>query len=144
VGRPAQRTQGYVPENQFRCPHLDLHGGRLTEILEPLLEPRETSTIPDREEEHRVAGSSSTRPRWTDIREEPQHHTNARFQQQSTGMPNSTSAEENLPSSTCSPVRRTLENDQTGRDRHRISKPEERRKNSKANQSKSQGRAHPS
>ena len=73
MGRPAQRTQGSVPENQFRRPRPDLHGGRLTEILEPLLRPWETSTAPAREEEHRAAGSPSTRPRWTIIREEPQH-----------------------------------------------------------------------
>jgi hypothetical protein len=66
VGRPAQRTQGSVPENQFCRPHPDLHGGRLTEILEPLPEPRETSTAPAREEEHRAVGSPSTRPRWTE------------------------------------------------------------------------------
>ena len=73
MGRPAQRTRGSVPENQFRRPRPDLHGGRLTEILEPLLRPWETSTAPAREEEHRAAGSPSTRPRWTIIREEPQH-----------------------------------------------------------------------
>jgi hypothetical protein len=73
VGRPAQRTQGSVPENQFRRPHPDLHGGRLTEILEPLPEPRESSTAPAREEEYRAAGSSSTRPRWTIIRRTAPH-----------------------------------------------------------------------
>jgi hypothetical protein len=40
----------------------------LTEILEPLLRPWETSTTPAREEEHRAAGSPNTRPRWTTIR----------------------------------------------------------------------------
>jgi hypothetical protein len=73
VGRPAQRTQGSVPENQFRRPHPDLHGGRLTEILEPLPEPRETSTAPAREEEHRAAGSPSTRLWWTIIRRTTPH-----------------------------------------------------------------------
>jgi hypothetical protein len=83
VGRPAQRTQGSVPENQFRRPRPDLHGGRLTQILEPLSEPRETSTAPAREEEHHAAGSPSNRPRWTETRESTsstkarrqQHHT---------------------------------------------------------------------
>jgi hypothetical protein len=46
-----------------------MHGGRLTEILEPLREPKETSTTPAREEKHRAAGSPSTRPRWTETRE---------------------------------------------------------------------------
>jgi hypothetical protein len=82
VGRSAQRTQGSVPENQFRRPRPGLHGGRLTEILEPLPEPRETSTAPAREEEHHAVGSPSTRPRWTKIRE--QHHTGVRAQKKST------------------------------------------------------------
>jgi hypothetical protein len=69
VGRPAQRSQGSILENQFRHPRLDLHGGRLTEIQEPLPDPRETYTAPAREEEHRAAGSPSTRPRWTETRE---------------------------------------------------------------------------
>jgi hypothetical protein len=137
MGRPAQRTQGSVPENQFHRPRPDLHDGRLIEILEPLLRPWETSATPEREEEHRAVGSPSTRPRWTEIREEPQHHTNARFRQQSTDMPNSTSAKANLPSFTCLPVRRTRE--RTGRIRHRISKPVERRKNSRANLTKARG-----
>jgi hypothetical protein len=68
VGRPAQRTQGSVPENQFRRPRPDLHGERLTKILEPLLRPWETSTAPARGEEHCAAGSPNTRPRWTTIR----------------------------------------------------------------------------
>jgi hypothetical protein len=76
VGRPAQRTQGSVPENQFRRPRPNLHGGRLTEILESLPESRETSTAPAREEEHHAAGSSSTRTRWTIIRAE-WHRTGA-------------------------------------------------------------------
>jgi hypothetical protein len=83
VGRPAQRTQGSVPENQFRRPRPGLHGGRLTEILEPLPEPRETSTAPAREEEHRAAGSPSTRPRWTETRESTSS-TKARHQQHHT------------------------------------------------------------
>jgi hypothetical protein len=82
MGRSAQRTQGYVPENQFRRPSPDLHGGRLTEILEPLLERRETSTTPAREEEHRAAGSPSTRPRWTVSRQSARHHTGTQEQQQ--------------------------------------------------------------
>jgi hypothetical protein len=82
MGRSAQRTQGSVPENQFRCPHPDLHGGRLTEILEPLPEPRETSTTPAREEEHRAVGSPSTRPRWTETRQSARHHTGTQAQQQ--------------------------------------------------------------
>ena len=85
MGRPAQRTRSSVPENQFRRPRPGLHGGRLTEILEPLPEPRETSTAPAREDEHRAAGSSSTRPRWTEIRQESEHRRSARFRQQSTG-----------------------------------------------------------
>ena len=72
MGRPAQRTQGSVPENQFRRPRPDLHGGRLTEILEPLPEPRVTSMAPAREE-HRVAGSPSNRPRWIIIRQTTPH-----------------------------------------------------------------------
>jgi hypothetical protein len=88
VGRPAQRTRGSVPENQFRRPRPDLHGGRLTEILEPLPEPRETSTAPAREEEHRAAGSPSTRPRLTAIRG-TQHHTGTeRIDQLVTGTAN--------------------------------------------------------
>jgi hypothetical protein len=83
VGRPAQRTQGSVLENQFRRPRPGLHGGRLTEILEPLPEPRETSTAPAREEEHRAAGSPSTRPRWTETRESTSS-TKARHQQHHT------------------------------------------------------------
>jgi hypothetical protein len=39
----------------------------------------ETSTAPAREEEHRAAGSSSTRPRWTIIRAE-RHRTGAEIQ----------------------------------------------------------------
>jgi hypothetical protein len=74
VGRPAQRTQGSVLENQFRRPRPGLHGGRLTEILEPLPEPRETSTAPAREDEHRAAGSPSTRPRRTEIRTDRAPH----------------------------------------------------------------------
>jgi hypothetical protein len=54
----------------------------LTKILEPLPEPKETSTAPAREEEHRAAGSPSTRPQWTKIRE--QHHTGVRAQKKST------------------------------------------------------------
>jgi hypothetical protein len=80
VGRSAQRTRSSVPENQFRRPRPGLHGGRLTEILEPLPEPRETSTAPAREAEHRAAESSGTRPRWTVIRR-TQHHTGAQVNQ---------------------------------------------------------------
>ena len=88
MGRPAQRTRGSVPENQFRRPRPDLHGGRLTEILEPLPEPRETSSAPAREEEHRAAGSPSTRPRLTAIRG-TQHHTGTeRIDQLVTGTAN--------------------------------------------------------
>jgi hypothetical protein len=83
VGRPAQRTQDSVPENQFCRPRPGLHGGRLTEILEPLPEPRETSTAPAREEKHRAAGSPSTRPRWTETRESTSS-TKARHQQHHT------------------------------------------------------------
>jgi hypothetical protein len=52
----------------------------LTEILEPLPEPRETSTAPAREAEHRATESSGTRPRWTVIRR-TQHHTGAQVNQ---------------------------------------------------------------
>jgi hypothetical protein len=83
VGRPAQRTQGSVPENQFCRPRPDLHGGRLTEILEPLPEPRDTSTAPAREEEHRAAGSPSTRPWWTRTRGS-MSNTKAQHQQRHT------------------------------------------------------------
>jgi hypothetical protein len=79
VGRPAQRTQGSDPENQFRHPRLGLHGGRLTEILEPLPEPRETSA---REDEHRAAGSPNTRPRWTTIRTNRAPHRSTWLEQQ--------------------------------------------------------------
>jgi hypothetical protein len=78
VGRPAQRTQGSVLENQFRRPRPDLHSGRLTEILEPLLRSWETSTAPAREEEHRAAGSPNTRPRWTTIRANRAPHRRTR------------------------------------------------------------------
>jgi hypothetical protein len=80
MGRPAQRTQGSVPENQFRRPRPGLHSGRLTEILEPLLRLWETSTTPAREDEHRAAGSPGTRPWWTIIRR-TQHHTSAQVNQ---------------------------------------------------------------
>jgi hypothetical protein len=86
VRRPAQRTQGSIPENQFRRPRPGLHGGRLTEILEPLPKPRETSTAPAREDEHRAAGSPGTRPRWTEIRSDraPRRRT---VNERSTGEP---------------------------------------------------------
>jgi hypothetical protein len=80
VGRSAQRTQGSIPENQFRCPRPGLHGGRLTEILELLLRLWDMSTAPAREDEHRAAGSPDTRPRWTIIRR-TQHHTGAQVNQ---------------------------------------------------------------
>jgi hypothetical protein len=86
VGRPAQRTRGSVPENQFRRPRPGLHGGRLTEILEPLPEPRETSTAPAREDEHRAAGSPGTRPRWTEIRSDRAPHRRT-SEARSTGEP---------------------------------------------------------
>jgi hypothetical protein len=53
------------------------------EILEPLPEPRETSTALAREEEHRAAGSPSTRPRWTKTRGS-MSSTKARHQQRHT------------------------------------------------------------
>jgi hypothetical protein len=53
------------------------------EILESLPEPRETSTVPAREEEHRAAESPSTRPRWTETRESTSS-TKARHQQHHT------------------------------------------------------------
>jgi hypothetical protein len=86
VGRSAQRTRSSVPENQFRRPRPGLHGGRLTEILEPLPEPRETSTAPAREDEHRAAGSPGTRPRWTIIRSDRAPHRRT-VNQRSTGEP---------------------------------------------------------
>jgi hypothetical protein len=82
VGRSAQRTRSSVPENQFRRPRPGLQGERLTEILEPLPEPRETSTAPAREDEHRAAGSPNTRPRWTETRQSARHHTGTQAQQQ--------------------------------------------------------------
>ena len=100
MGRSAQRTRSSVPENQFRRPRPGLHGGRLTEILEPLPEPRETSTAPAREDEHRAAESPSTRPRWTTIRTD-KVPTGTLIMQRSTGSPRRTSATPPPHSSRC-------------------------------------------